>query len=432
MTVIQAAHGIGGRADLPTPLWLTLYAGGVAVIVTFLALLAFWTRQRFRTRTSPPTDERGSSAAVLPRVAGLLLGAAFLAVAVAGPADSARNATSTWFFVWFWVGLAPVSALFGRVWKAMNPLRTLASAARLTVYRSHPRPLPAALGVWPAAATLAGFLWMELVYDHADRPDSILVFLALYTLIGLVGGLVYGDTWFDHGDGFQVYSNFFAHLSPIHRTDIGKLALRNPLRNLATFTPQPGHVAFICLILGSTAYDGLSRHQFWLDLTQPMGRQSRMLLGTAGLIVTVIVVLATYTVAAQATRHHLAPTTTRLDQQFAHSLLPIALGYSIAHYFSFAVFQGQAGYLLASDPFGRGWDLLGLTNTTINYTIVGTSTIALVQIGGIVLGHIIAVVAAHDRALGVFPANRRMNGQYPLLATMVGYTVGGLVLVAGT
>jgi hypothetical protein len=39
------------------------------------------------------------------------------------------------------------------------------------------------------------------------------------------------------------------------------------------------------------------------------------------------------------------------------------------------------------------------------------------------------VVAAHDRALALLPVERRLSGQAPLLALMVGYTTGGLTLL---
>jgi hypothetical protein len=42
-----------------------------------------------------------------------------------------------------------------------------------------------------------------------------------------------------------------------------------------------------------------------------------------------------------------------------HTLLPIAVGYTLAHYFSLLVLQGQNGYIRASDPSGQGWDLFG-------------------------------------------------------------------------
>ena len=33
--------------------------------------------------------------------------------------------------------------------------------------------------------------------------------------------------------------------------------------------------------------------------------------------------------------------------------------YVAAHYLTFLLFEGQATFYLASDPFGEGWDLFG-------------------------------------------------------------------------
>jgi hypothetical protein len=76
---------------------------------------------------------------------------------------------------------------------------------------------------------------------------------------------------------------------------------------------------------------------------------------------------------------------------------PIAVGYTVAHCFSLVVFTGQAGYLLASDPFGRGWDLFGTAGSRINYRVVTTGMIALVQVRAILTGHVVGVFIAHDR-----------------------------------
>ena len=54
--------------------------------------------------------------------------------------------------------------------------------------------------------------------------------------------------------------------------------------------------------------------------------------------------------------------------------------------------QGQAGYILASDPLDSGWDLFGIANRKINFLLVSTSTIALSQVGAIVAGHIVGMV----------------------------------------
>ena len=112
-------------------------------------------------------------------------------------------------------------------------------------------------------------------------------------------------------------------------------------------------------------------------------------------------------------------------------MVPIALGYTIAHYFSFAVFQGQAGYLLAADPFGLGWHLVGATRPAIDYSLVSTQTIGLVQVGAIVGGHITGVVAAHDRAVATYPTEQQTNGQVGLLLVMIAFTIAGITLVVG-
>ncbi|MGH2650518.1 MAG: hypothetical protein ACRDHK_04830, partial [Actinomycetota bacterium] len=123
---------------------------------------------------------------------------------------------------------------------------------------------------------------------------------------------------------------------------------------------------------------------------------------------------------------------TNPDERFVHSLIPIVVGYTIAHYFSLFVFQGQAGYILASDPFGRGWDVFGTDDWAINFLVVSTRAIALVQVAAIVTGHVLGVVAAHDRAVALFSGLDKRRGQYALLAVMVLYTSVGILLLLGT
>jgi hypothetical protein len=104
----------------------------------------------------------------------------------------------------------------------------------------------------------------------------------------------------------------------------------------------------------------------------------------------------------------------------------------IAHYFSSLVFEGQDALILASDPLNKGWNVLGTADWKINYIILSASTIALVQVVAIVLGHIIGVIAAHDRAVRLFPPRQAVAGQVPLLILMIGYTIGGLLLPFGS
>jgi hypothetical protein len=443
------AHGLGSRSDLPVPLWLAQYGAATALIVSFGALGTFWLTPRLEGDAAGggrplPTwlqrfaDARATRAGL--RVIGLLMAGITLVCAAFGPDSSATNPAPTWVYVWFWVGLVPASLLFGPVWRLLNPLRTIsAGLGRIT---GDPdghwiRPFPPGLGYWPGAIGLATFAWLELVYLYRDRPSTLLVFLTAYGLVQLAAARVYGVAWFARGDGFEVYSSLLARLCPFGRRADGRLVLRNPLAGLAGLEPEPGLVALVCVLLGSTAFDGLSRTRFWNNLVIDTGPLVNALLGTVGLIAAIGVVALTFGFATQASRRFRRRDPTgiqddRLDRRFAHSLVPILVGYTIAHYFSLLVFQGQAGYILASDPFDRGWNLFGTADWDINLLAVSTTAIALVQVAAIVTGHLLGVVAAHDRAMAVFRGRDRIRGQYLLLSTMVLYTVSGIALLIGT
>jgi hypothetical protein len=103
----------------------------------------------------------------------------------------------------------------------------------------------------------------------------------------------------------------------------------------------------------------------------------------------------------------------------------------VAHYFSLLVLEGQLGIRLASDPLGMGWDLLGTASFVPNLALVSATTIWYVQVAAIVSGHVAGVVTAHDRSVAAFPGRLAVRSQYALLAVMVLFTVGGLVLLSG-
>jgi len=283
--------------------------------------------------------------------------------------------------------------------------------------------LPQRLGYWPAAASLAAFAYLELVVPGRSQPNVVAWFILCYAAVHTTAALVFGQRWFDRGDGFEVYSTLLGSLAPLGRRRDGRLVLRSPLNGLDTIQPAPGLVAVVVTLVGSTAYDGLSRTSFW-NTVIPAGP----LVATAGLagsilLIATVYLLGTWQVTLPGQRDTPTPTT------FAHTIVPIAAGYVIAHYFSLLIFDGQQTLILASDPFGRGTDLFGTAHHTINYTLVSTTAIALVQILAIVTGHLLATVSAHDQAMQTFPAATATRSQYPLLAIMVTLTIGAVTLI---
>ncbi|MGC5412270.1 hypothetical protein ACPXCX_52780, partial [Streptomyces sp. DT225] len=126
--------------------------------------------------------------------------------------DPDRNPAPGAVYVLLWVGLVPASLLLGPVWRRLNPLRTAHLLACRALHRDPDagRPLPVRLGMWPAAAGLLAFTWLELVAPDPASPTALLVFLGVYAAVHLAGAAVYGAHWFDHADAFEVYSGLLA------------------------------------------------------------------------------------------------------------------------------------------------------------------------------------------------------------------------------
>lgn len=428
------AHGVGSRSDLPLPLDLTLYSAGMAVLISFTALVLLWRRAKFTDGstdgTALPTGWQTVADAALTRrvaqAAALALSVLVTAVALLGPPEITRNLSPYALYVTFWVGLIPLSLLFGPVWRVLNPLRLLHRALR-AVSGPAPRPdMVDRLGYWPAAVALTVFVWLELVYPDRSSPRTVGVFLVVYAAAQLVASLWFGERWFSRGDGFEVYSALIGRLSPLGRREDGRLALRNPLRNAATLREERGLVAVAIVLIGSTAFDGLSRTPFW---TSGPGAANDSASGTAGLAVMIALAALLYLAGTALTGRLANQPPWAQPSRYAHSMVPIAVGYAIAHYFSLLLLDGQLTWILASNPFGEdGVDLFGTYGNPVDYTAITPSTIAYVQTAAIVLGHILGVVLAHDAALRSNPKAGALE-QLPLVAAMITFTVGGLALL---
>jgi hypothetical protein len=429
------AHGIGSRTDLPVPLFLALYGGGFAVVVSFLALVLLWRRPKLRGEQAGRPLPRAAQSFVdapvlrgLLRAVVLLLSLLVVAVALVGPPSPNDNLAPYALYVTLWVGLIPASLLLGSFWAYVNPLRTLhAGLERLTGPAPAAGRLPA-LGYWPAAVALLVFVWLELVLPGRADPRTVGVFLVVYGVLQLVAALWFGAGWFARGDAFEVYSTLLGRLSPFGRRDDRRLVVRSPLDGVDGLRPERGLIAVVMVLIGSTGFDGLSRTQWWQE---GPGRDAYLTALPGTLALLALVALATLLfVGATLLGGTLAGESPReWPGRFAHSLVPIAAGYAVAHYFSLLLLDGQATWILASNPFGQqGMDLFGTYANAIDYTAVGARTIANVQVGAIVLGHVLGVVLAHDRAVRSGPEHATRS-QLPLVAVMVGFTVGGLSLL---
>lgn len=431
------AHGIGGAKDLPISPELAIAGAVAALTVSFTVLAVAWRSPRYDAATSgrpAPAYLQALVDAPALRVVLRVLGmAVFLygAYAAVLGQDLLTNPVFGMFYVWWWVGLVPLSLLLGPVWKAISPVRTI-NLAFAKISGSDPDrgvfTYPERLGVWPAAIGLYAFVWMELVYQFSTELGPVRLWVATYVAVMLLGGALFGNTFYERADPFEVYSSLIAKLSPWGRRD-GQLIVRSPLANLDSVTVRPGLVAVMAVLFGSTAYDSFRESSFWVRYIQS-SETSVSLLNNLALLVFVVGVGLIFAVGTAATG--VGPETPRwsLPDRFAHSVVPIIVGYMVAHYLTYLVEVGQLTLIQASDPLGTGQDLLGTGDWSVNYWLSYHPTLlANTKVLAVVLGHVVGVVAAHDRAIKLLPKRHQLTGQLPLLVAMVFFTAGGLYLL---
>jgi hypothetical protein len=150
------------------------------------------------------------------------------------------------------------------------------------------------------------------------------------------------------------------------------------------------------------------------------------------LVVFCLVVGLTFAAATMATGVRPEYPRRSLPDRFAHSVVPIVVGYVVAHYLSYFVEVGQQTIAYLSDPLTRGWNLLGTRDLRTSYWISSHPTfLAVLKVLSVVTGHVFGVIAAHDRAVKLLPRRHQLTGQLPLLFVMVFYTVAGLYLLFG-
>jgi hypothetical protein len=446
---IAAAHGLAGRADVPIPTWLFAWAAAIVLGASFAALGALWREPRLEQ----PRERR---VVRIPRAVDAVCGAfgiAFFAVVVyAGFAGNqvvpTANLAPTSIYVIFWVGLVVLSVLFGDVFRAFSPWRSLAMAIAWASRGRRlwsVRPYPERLGRWPAAVGILGFAWLELAYPPVERsdPSHLAVFAIAYALVQFAGMAVYGiEAWTRRGDAFGVYFGMFARLSPWDRRE-RVLLLRPPLGGAPSWDGSiAGSVALLCVAIGSTSFDGFSNGLAWADISPDIqsffgdiGAGQKLavtLASTVGLAFFVGLVALFYRLGIAGMKTVGGGHDAReLLGRFAHSLIPIAFAYAIAHYFSLLVYRGQAMGYLISDPLGDGSNIFGTAGRGIDYTVISGSAIWYVQVGALVVGHVAGLMLAHDRALSTYSdARQATRSQYWMLVVMVGFTSLGLWLLS--
>ena len=409
------AHNLTATYQSRLPLAVYVAGAAATVALSFLFVLV----RDVRADRPDLSDEGHLPPTIIRvglRVIGIVGWAWIIAQGIVG-GQSAGDVATLFLWVYGWVLLAMLSAIVGPVWHYLDPFSTLHDAlawvaARLGIQSWDLADYPAVAGRWPAAIGFLVVAWLELVLDAG--PSMLFIILVGYTVLSLAMMAQFGrDEWRSQGDVFTVWFRLLGKLAAYRLVDEEGRVARRPF---ASGLLEPGFgmadVVIVAIGVGSILYDGLSQTQVWFELFGIPGLLSAtgLLLAFLGIIVAAAVVV-TRTVGIGAT---------------AAGLIPIAAGYLFAHYLTYALIDGQRIVIALSDPFQRGWDLIGFAFHEPSGAWLPPGLVWTLQLATVVGGHMLGawgghVVASLEAPAGLTPAQVR-NRQIPLAIVMVALT----------
>ena len=416
-------------------------ASGVAVILLTLALTAMLPARAFAAAFRPVPLGRARpsrGAGPWPSLLSALILAAALWQGRTGPQDPTANLLPLLVWTAFWLMLVPAQAVLGDLWRGLNPW----TGPWQLLGRPAPLRYPRRLGHWPALAGLIAFAGFLLADIAPAAPERLARAVAAYWAFTFAGLCLFGPRWLLRAEALTVLTRAYAHLSPMGRHR-GRVALGLPgWRQLTRAAPPLSLALFMITMLAVGSFDGVNETFLWLHL---LGQNPLEFTGRSAVITPTLIGLLAFCAglaaifaAALALGQRLSNDPGRLRvavRAQAPALLPIALGYHVAHYLPSLLVEGQYLLIRLNDPFLQGWHLLGMDHPHVTTGFFNTTaTVRLIyaaQAGAVVAGHALAILMAHRIALRLHASPRgALMSQLPLAALMVGYTLFGLWLLA--
>jgi len=409
------AHTLNATYTSRLPLAVYLAGAAATVALSFIFVLVRDVRAD-RPDTSAPGHVPPAWLRIPLRVLGL---GAWIWIVIQGIAGgtSAAEVASLFLWVYGWVAVAAISALVGPIWHYLDPFSTLHDIGASVIRRIgitpwDVAPYPERLGKWPAIVGFLVVIWIELVLKAG--PDVLFIVLVGYTALTLAMMAQYGrDTWRSNAEIFTVWYRLLGRIAPYALTDEEGRVRRRPFFSGLL---EPGwrfeDVVMVALGVGSILFDGLSQTQiFFATFGLPSLPAETVITGVfLGIIVAAALIVTRY-VGIAAT---------------AAGLVPIALGYLIAHYFTYVAIDGQRIIIAISDPLQNGSDLFGTAFFEPSGAWLPPGLVWTIQLAAVVGGHMLGAWAGHVvAALDAPPelAGRPLTlRQIPLAVVMVALT----------
>lgn len=405
-----AAHGLVGRLDSALPLFVYVAGAGIAVALSFAIGFAY--QGRWRPGTATPIRRVPAPLLILLRILGLFGWAWIVAQFIVGGSSTAEVGT-LFTSVYGWVGIAILSALLAPVWTWLDPFTTLHDIGawilrRLGFRGWRPAPWPERLASWPAVIGFVLLVWLELAFRGGDMGLIVVVY-TVYTLTFMAH---FGrQQWLERGDVFGVWFGLLNRLARYTSAGPRDAALIRRQHFPDGLLGRPWDASLVTLVAvatGAILYDGLSQTQAFFELFGlPGSGQATLLLGAFLAAVAGLSLLVGRRVGLVA---------------MGAGLLPISVGYLIAHYLTYLLGDGQRIVIAISDPLQLGWDLAGTAFYEPSMAWLPTSLVWTVMFAAVVGGHVLGAWAGHLHVDAGPTAGHGRRAQLPLAVVMVGLT----------
>ncbi len=423
------AHGIGQVYALPVPLHYYLAGAGAAVALSFFILAIF-------LKKAAPSEKTDKiiKAIWLNNVVKILQGLSVfllvltIATGIIGTQSPLQNFTPAFFWIYFLVGTGVLSLFIGNIWQKINPFKVITD----WVYSDSPprsRKISGAVSI----VLLLGLFWLEMVSGVSFVPRMISLVLTVYTLINLLGAKLYAN-WYEAGEVFSALFSFIGTLAHFRLGENNKsFVVVNETKKLDGRLAPWWILGLATVLLAGTSFDSFKESVLWFHWLKVLGLEATKFPETIAIILAPLPFLFSYLLAVWLMKLLVGKQykTAILAQQFVWSLIPIAFGYALAHNFSLTIVTAPQMLAIISDPFGFGWNLFGTVGLVGKNLLLGAKMVWFVEIGFVILAHIVGVWYAHVLATNIFKNSKlALKSQVPIVLLMVGYTVMTLWLLS--
>lgn len=411
-----------------------------------------------------------------------------IAVGLFGNQNPALNLAPLLTWTVWWAGLVVVVLFFGKAWCTVCPWDAIAGwTEKLAGGGLKLRWPAAARNIWFAVGLFLGLTWVELGMGITVIPRATawvaLGMLALAVgsalvferkafcqygcLVGRVSGLyaMFGalevrakdrevcascrtmDCYRGNENGDpcpthqflrvmdqNTYCTMCAECFKSCPHDNAALRLRPWAADMEEEGKPRADEAFLALaLLSMTGFHGLTMTPRWAEWTGALqttagasyGVSFSVLMG-AMLALPILLYAALVGISAK-----MAPEAggRRLFLGYAYAMLPIALFYHLAHNAEHLLMEGPKLFALLSDPFGRGWNLLGTTGS-VPAPWVSLEGLWGLQVLFVLIGHVYSLWISAKTTRRLVPDPKRgFAAQLPMLAAMVAFSVFSLWLL---